>query len=187
MRSTLALFAFAFATAAPVAAAELVPVSAFRGIELRGGGEVIVRPGRTQRVTLLAGSRRFTNVRVERNGRLVIDACNEQCPRNYDLRIEIQSPTVPSVAISGGGTIIASSGFAVQPQLSAAVNGGGEINLRALAAGNISAAVNGGGLIRAGRTASLSAAVNGGGEVRFSGNPQVSSAVRGGGSVTREN
>lgn len=187
MRSIIALFVFALATAAPVAAAELVPVPGFRGVELRGGGEIVVRPGPSQRVTLLAGSLRFTNVRVERNGRLIIDACNAHCPRNYDLRIEIQSPTVPSVAINGGGTIIASAGFATQSQLSAAVNGGGEINLRAVVARNISAAVNGGGLIRTGHAASLSAAVNGGGEVRYAGNPQVSSAVRGGGSVRRGN
>ena len=186
MRSILALFAFAFVTAAPVAAAEIVAVPAFRSIQLRGGGEVVVRPGPVQRVTLVTGSSRFTGVRVDRSG-LVIDACSGPCPRNYDLRIEVQSPHLPDLAISGGGTIRAANGFAPQRDLAAAVSGGGEINVRAIDLRNLSAAVNGGGLIRGGRPAMLSAAINGGGEIRYAGNPQVSSAISGGGVVRREN
>lgn len=182
MRFFIPFLAIAVAVPGSAPAAELVPVPAFRSIQLRGGGEVVVRPGNVQRVTLIDGSTRFTSFRVERGGRLRIDACNTRCPHRYRLRIEIESPRMPDVAISGGGMVRA-AGFAPQPQLSAAVHGGGQIDLRAVETGNVSAAVNGGGqiLVRARRM--LSAAVNGGGEVRYWGNPAVTTAIHGGGTV----
>jgi hypothetical protein len=186
MSRAATLLVLAALAATPLFAAELVPVPAFHTLQLRGGGEITVRPGPVQRVTLVQGSRRFTTFRMERNGRLTIDACNRQCPRNYKLRIDVQSPNVPNVAIMGGGEIAAAAGFAPQSQLSAAIMGGGEIDLRSVAARDMSAAINGGGRIVTGRSLSLSAAVNGGGEVRYSGNPRLSTAVNGGGSVSRE-
>jgi hypothetical protein len=153
-------------------------------MELRGGGEVIVRPGAVQRVTILEGSSRFTQVYVAPTGKLRIDVCNNRCPRNYRLRVEVQSPQVPDVAIAGGGKIHAMGGFRAQRQLSAAVSGGGLIDMQAVDALDVSAAVNGGGQITVRPRATLSAAVNGGGAVRYLGNPHVSMAVRGGGAVT---
>jgi Putative auto-transporter adhesin, head GIN domain len=186
MHSTLPLFALAFAASAPALATEAVPVQPFRSVELRGGGEVTLVPGPVQRVTIVAGSSQFTRIYVERDGQLRIDACNERCPHNYDLRIQIQSPRVPSVGISGGGTIVAGRGFASQPQLSAAVKGGGTIDLRAVESSDVSAAVSGGGDIFVRPRVRLSAAVNGGGDIHYSGNPQVSMAVNGGGDVRRD-
>jgi hypothetical protein len=185
MRSTLPLFVLTFAVSAPVLATEAVPVPEFRSVQLRGGGNVTVVPGPVQRVTILEGSSRITGMRVDNDGKLRIDACNERCPRVYKLRIEVQSPRVPDLAVSGGGAIATSGGFRAQAQLSAAVNGGGRIDARALEAQHVSAAVNGGGEILVRPRASLSAAVNGGGSVRYWGNPAVSMAVRGGGAVTR--
>ena len=183
MRSTLPLFLAMFAASAPALAIENVPVAPFRSVELRGGGEVIVRPGPVQRVTILEGSTQFTRMYVARDRELRIDVCNERCPHHYRLRVEIQSPDMPDVAIAGGGAIRALGGFAAQSQLSAAIHGGGAIDVRAVQASSVSAAVNGGGRISVYPRNSLSAAVNGGGEVRYAGNPQVSMAVRGGGVV----
>ncbi len=185
MRRIASLFVFATLAATPALAAVPVPVAGFDSIQLHGGGEIILRPGPVQRVMLISGSRQFTTFATERNGRLTISACNSQCPRNYKLRIEIQSPTVPAVAINGGGSIVASRGFARQHQVSAAINGGGAIDVRAVPARDVAAAVNGGGLIRTGASATLSVAVKGGGEVRYSGDPQLSTAILGGGTVSR--
>ena len=185
MRPILFLLPFAVA-AVPAVAAEVVAVPAFDSVQLRGGGSVVVRPG-PQRVIIISGSTQFTELRVDHRGQLRIDACDGRCPRNYDLRIEIHSPTVPDLAINGGGSIVAAPGFAPQGQLSAAVSGGGQIDARALAASKVSAAVNGGGEVLTGNSSSLSAAVNGGGLIQYSGNPHVSSAVRGGGAVVRAN
>jgi hypothetical protein len=185
MRSMLFILPLALA-AVPAIAAEAVHVPAFKSVQLRGGGTIVVRPGQAQRVTITNGSTHFTSVGVDPRGRLRIDACNSRCPNRYDLRIEIVSPSLPDVAIMGGGAITAAPGFAPQGQVSAAISGGGLIDLRSVSASNVSAAVNGGGRILTGRSSSLSAAINGGGEVRYSGNPQVSSAVRGGGIVRRD-
>jgi hypothetical protein len=183
MRSTLALFLLAFAVSAPAVAAELVPVSPFRSVELRGGGNVVVVPGPAQRVTIVEGSSSFTEIRVGSDGKLRIDVCNNRCPQHYRLRIEIQSPYVPDLAVAGGGAITTQAGFRPQAQLSAAVNGGGRIDARSLLATSVSASVNGGGDVTVYPRSLLSASINGGGLVRFKGNPQIASAIHGGGLV----
>jgi len=185
MRSIIALPAAALAIAAPLAAAQPVSVSAFRGVELRGGGHVMLRPGAVQRVILISGSTQITSFHVDRGGRLLIEACNTRCPRDYKLLVEIQSPTVPNIGVSGGGQVVAASGFARQPRLVAAANGGGRVDLRAVQAASVTAAVNGGGHVSVGRSNTLMAAVSGGGLVQFRGDPQVTKAVQGGGAVTR--
>jgi hypothetical protein len=185
MRSIAPIFAVALAISAPVLATEAVPVPAFHSVELRGGGDVLVVPGPVQRVTLIQGSTQFTRFRMRNDGQLQIDACNERCPRNYPLQIRIESPQAPNVAIAGGGTIRTGAGFAPQHQLSAVIKGGGTIDVRSVDATDVSAAVNGGGDIFVRARASLSAAVSGGGDIRYSGNPRVSMAVRGGGDVRR--
>ncbi len=184
IRSTLPLFAFALVAAVPALAVETVPVGPFRSVELRGGGNVTVVPGPTERVTILEGSSRFTHMYIVNDGQLKIDACNEQCPRNYQLRIEIQSPRVPALAISGGGTIITSGGFRPQDHVAVAVHGGGKIDARSVDAEEVAAAVNGGGELLVRPRVSLAAAVNGGGNIRYWGNPSVSEAIRGGGAVS---
>jgi hypothetical protein len=183
MRTIIPLFALALAVSAPALASELVPVPSFRSVELRGGGNVVLVPGAAQRVMIVEGSSRFTRMRVERDGQLRIDACNDHCPHHYHLRIEIQSPRVPDLAVSGGGAITVEGGFRPQSQLSAAVDGGGKIDSRALEASAVSAAVNGGGEISVRPRATLSAAVHGGGAIHYWGNPQVTTAIAGGGHV----
>lgn len=186
MRSTLPLFALALAVAAPVVATEVVPVQPFRSVELRGGGDVTLVPGPVQRVTILNGSTRFTHVYMRRDGQLRIDACNEECPQHYDLQVRIESPRAPDVAIAGGGRIVASSGFAPQGRISAAIQGGGLIDVRSVVAADVSAAVSGGGRILVEPRSTLSAAVNGGGDIRYGGDPKVSMAMSGGGDVRRD-
>lgn len=183
MRSIIPLFALALAASAPALAVENVPVPPFNNVELRGGGDVVLVPRPVQRITLLEGSTAFTRFRVDGTGKLRIDACNERCPQHYNLRIEIQSPHVPSVGVQGGGSIRAVSGFAAQDRVAAGVFGGGKIDLSAVAARTAAAGVDGGGLILIRPTATLAAGVNGGGEIRYFGNPQVTSAINGGGTV----
>jgi len=183
MRSIVPLFAFAFAASAPVVAAEYIQVPAFRSVELRGGGDVTLRAGPSQRVTIVEGSSQVTRIYVLRDGRLRIDACNSHCPRHYRLRVEIQSPRVPDVAIAGGGKIQAAGGFPSQREIGVAVDGGGNIDLRSIDASHVTAAVNGGGHIAVRPRARLTAAVNGGGDIRYWGDPQVTMAVQGGGTV----
>src|SRR5690349_6489003 len=112
MRSLVPIFLVALAGAAPALALENVPVPAFRAVELNGGGIVTVVPAPVQRVILEDGSSRFTRVRVDHNGKLVIDACAGRCPSVYRLRIRIETPHLPAVGVNGGGLVDAASGFA---------------------------------------------------------------------------
>lgn len=168
-----------------VRAAETVAVPSFRSVDLRGGGHVVIVPGAAQRVTLVEGNTRLTRLSVDRRGRLTIEGCRNNCPRSYKLRIEIQSPRMPDVAISGGGSVRAAQGFRAQDNISAAIHGGGKIDLRALDSRNASVAVVGGGEVLVRARSSLSAAITGGGAIRYWGNPQISSAIRGGGWISR--
>lgn len=183
MSRILPLFALALAASAPALATENLSVSPFQSIELRGGGDVLVREAPVQRVTLLQGSSQYTNVRVLSRGRLSIDVCSAQCPRNYRLSVLVESPTVPVLAVDGGGKITAAQGFAGQQHLVVAVNGGGVIDTSGVAVDTASAAVNGGGEIKVRALRVLTAAVNGGGLVRYWGDPRVTTAIRGGGAV----
>jgi hypothetical protein len=143
-----------------------------------------VVPGPAQRVTIIEGSSQITRMRVERDGQLQIDTCDERCPPMYRLRVEIQSPRAPSLGVNGGGMITTAGGFSPESHFAAAVNGGGRIDARSVEASEVSAAVNGGGEVLVHPRSELSAAINGGGHVRYLGNPAVSSAIHGGGSVS---
>lgn len=146
----------------------------------------MLRYGTAERVTLLRGSTQYTRIRVEDGRSLQIDACNDECPPQYDLEIEIVMPHVMAAAIEGGGNIEAASGFPAQDSLNAAVHGGGTLDLRALDAHTATAAVDGGGHIHIRTDGHLMAAVNGGGSIGHSGSGEVTSAVNGGGSVDAE-
>jgi hypothetical protein len=178
---------FAGGLFATVASAQTtVPLAHFTSIELRGGGHVVLRHGAQQRVTILKGSTHYTRFGMAEQGKLVIDACHSDCPWHYDLQIEIVTPDIRGVAISGGGAIETASGFPAQSSITAAVDGGGHIDVRTVAVRSGTAAVDGGGRIEIRATGSLAAAVNGGGNIRYVGNPQLTTAIDGGGSVQRE-
>jgi len=188
MKSRLLVAAALMSLAAsPSLAQTAVPVAHFKSIELRGGGHVTLRHGAEQRVTLLKGSTQYTRIRIddENSGQLVIDACNSNCPHHYDLDIEIVTPDIGGVAVSGGGDIVSGSDFPRQDSISAAVDGGGQIDLRAVDVENASAAVDGGGKILVKAERSLMAAVDGGGHIVYWGSAEVKSAIDGGGSVSK--
>ena len=191
LRFSAALALAAFAAPAPAAAQTVVPVAAFKSIQLRGGGEVRLRHGPVQRVTILEGSTAYTTIALKNDDRrrnpdqLVIDACNRNCPRNYKLKVEIVTPDLTAAAVAGGGAIRTVGGFPAGDTLAVAVNGGGHIDVRSARTDTVAAAVNGGGTIFAQPRASLAAAIRGGGEIRYWGNPSVVTSVQGGGVVKR--
>lgn len=187
MRSILPLFAAALLTSIPALAAGLVDVPQFHSVELRGGGAVDVLPGPQERVAIIEGSSRFTHIYVKNDGQLVIDNCTQPCPQGYRLKVEVQSPRAPGLAVDGGGQIVTAQGFSLQQELAAAVRGGGHIDARSVDAVHVSAAVDGGGNIAVHPHGTLSAAVRGGGHIRYDGNPTTAIAIRGGGDVSRGN
>jgi hypothetical protein len=185
---TVAKLFFAAALLAAPAALAATPVSVghFDQIELRGGGHVVVKHGISQSVTLIKGSTDITGFHIRNGNKLVIDACDHNCPSGeYDLEIEIVTPELAAAAIDGGGHIQAESGFPAQHEFAAAVDGGGHIEMAALSADKVEAAVNGGGHIEVNAIRTLEAAIDGGGSIVYHGDPQVQQAIDGGGSVSR--
>jgi hypothetical protein len=185
MRLLVPLFALAVAVSAPAVAVEPVPVTNFRAVQLHGGGIVTILPAAAQRVTLLEGSTQFTRVRVDREGKLQIDACNQQCPRNYHLRVQIETPRIMGLGVNGGGLMTTANGFPRQNEIGVAVNGGGKIDARSIDAATVGAAVNGGGQVLVRSSGTLGAAVHGGGEIVYWGNPTVATSIAGGGAVRK--
>lgn len=183
MNACRILLAFAaLLAAAPSSAQTPVSVGRFDSVELRGGGRVTIRHGATQRVTLLSGNTQMSSLSVDRDGKLVIRACVRSCS-NYRLEVEIVTPQLDGIAISGGGSIRTESGFAERRGLTLAVNGGGELDATAVPAASVSALVNGGGAILTRARTRLAASIQGGGAIRYRGDPTVSAAINGGGTV----
>jgi hypothetical protein len=109
---------------------------------------VTVKYGDVQRVRLVQGSTSFTRFRVEDGGKLHIDACNNNCPHHYDLDIEITTPHIDALAVSGGGAIEGAAGFPPLGKMVMAVDGGGKI--RYWGNPQVTQAVDGGGKVERG-------------------------------------
>jgi hypothetical protein len=180
--------ALAFIGILPASAQQVVPVGPFDSIELEGGGHVVVQPGDVQRVKLVQGSLAYTRFTVDGEHKLRIRACdnnNNDCPHHYDLKVEITTPRVDALAISGGGAIESAGNFAPARHLALAIEGGGTIDARSLDAERAEAAIDGGGVIKLRAHGELTAAIDGGGEIRYWGNPHVTQAIDGGGEIER--
>ena len=149
MRSLLPLVRLALAAAAPALATE----SARSGVPL--GPAARRRRSRRCAPARCSGSRSSRAARGSRasgssaTASCKIDVCDGNCPRNYRLRIDIQSPQRARSSRSPAAALIrAAGGFAPQRQLSAAISGGGKIDVaRGLRPSDVNAAVHGGGLI----------------------------------------
>ena len=182
MRAVAALLALALA--APASAATVVPVGAFEGVSLVGGGEVRLRQGPVHKVTLIEGDPAVTSVRVEKGKSLVIRACEKGC-RNYKLVVEVVTPRVQAVAITGGGSIISGPGFGRESHLAASITGGGVVDVDSLPADAVAASIKGGGVIRTDARSSLAVSILGGGSVTYLADPQTTVSINGGGTVRR--
>jgi hypothetical protein len=182
----LAASALAALAAIPGAVAQTpISVGRFDEVELRGGGDIVIRHGAEQRVTMLSGDRALASFEVDGQGRLVIRPCRRSC-ENQRFRAEIVTPRLEAVAIRGGGTISAEGGFPAEDNVAVAIHGGGTIDARAVTGRRVAAAIVGGGHIRVSAERNLAASIIGGGAIEYVGEPRKSVSILGGGAVTRE-
>ena len=173
----------AAALAAPAAARTPVNVPAFDAIQLRGGGDVVVRHGPVQRVTFTATHPNLVAFAVER-GTLVMRPCRRSC-RDQDFRVEIVTPRLGAAAIQGGGAIRFASGVPAGGNLALSILGGGRIDAARSDARSVAASIKGGGIIRTGEARSLAVSILGGGSVRYCGDPAKTVSINGGGTVSK--
>lgn len=158
--------------------------ASFQSVELRGGGEVVVRPGATQSVRLVQGDSAFTRITTA-NGRLVIERCPDRCPRDYRSRVEVTTPSLAALAVNDGGVLRVEGSFPRRPSLAVSVSHGGGLDARALAADEVAASVSNGGIILTSAERRLNGAVAQGGRISYWGSPAVTRSVRQGGVVER--
>ena len=175
----------AAALAVPASAQTPIRVGGFDSVELRGGGEIVIRHGSQHRVTLLRGDPNLASFDVRHDGTLVIRPCRTSC-RNQRLSVEVVTPEIEGVAINGGGMIRVEGRFPQEDSFAVAINGGGNIDARAVPARSVAASINGGGLIRTHAQRSLAASIRGGGAVTYTGDPRTTVSINGGGTVSRD-
>lgn len=186
LATLFAAAAVLIAVPALASAATVAPVDKFNAIELRGGGTITIKQGPVQRVTVIedtSGRSRVEVVDRSNGGTLILQSCRGTCWGPNHFEVEIETPTMSSVSIMGGGHIVADGAFAPQGAVSAVIHGGGSIDLKAMPAQSASAAIHGGGKILVTAQNSLSAEIMGGGSIRYQGHPSVSTSIHGGGSV----
>jgi hypothetical protein len=157
----------------------------FRSVELHDGGNVIVRHGQTQRVTILMGDARYTRVRLAGGQRLVIEKCQPECPSRYQHQVEVITPEISAISVSNGGTVQSVGAFPVQASIAAAVEQGGTIDIRSIHADAVDASVDSGGRIFTTPRETLAATIVSGGGITYWGDPRVKRTVRDGGAVAR--
>ena len=181
--ATLAVMLFVIAV--PVAGQTPIRVAPFRSIELHSGGEVVLRHGATQRVTLLKGDADCARVMTDGAGRLVIEKYSAECHRKYDLQVEVVAPQFAEVAVNDGGHINSIGDFPRQPQIRTAVRNGGSVDLRSMPADKVIASVAQGGRILVMPQTMLTASVADGGQITYWGEPRVEKSIQHGGAVTK--
>jgi len=166
----------------------LAPLTAasppFTSIELHDGAKAVLQYGAIQSVALVKGNQQVSRVTVE-GDRLVIEKCRDNCPRGYQLEVEVVTPAIAAISISDGGTIESRGDFPRQTEISFAVSNGGMIDARAILAGNVAATVNQGGSILAKPQATMVASVSNGGVITYWGDAQVTSSTQRGGQVIK--
>ena len=146
-------------TSSADATPKIVSVAPFTSVELRNGGTAILRYGASQRVTLIKGSLTCTEVTVAGGERLIIDTGKNDCPRGYELEIDIVTPNIKGLAVANGGLLQSLGNFPGLTAISVAVNQGGAIDLRSITVQSVTAAVRSGGRILVRPQTSLVASV----------------------------
>ncbi|HEU4688821.1 MAG TPA: M56 family metallopeptidase [Vicinamibacterales bacterium] len=173
-------------TATAVAEQSGVALTApFSAVELRNGGKVHLLHGPAQGVTLLKGDPEQASIAIRDDGRLVIDRCPTECPRNRDFEVTVVTPALAAIAVAEGGAIQVRDGFPPQTEIGVEVSQGGIIDIRTLQVANVAASVYSGGRIFTRPGTALSADVEQGGNVTYWGEAVVRSSVRSGGVVER--
>jgi hypothetical protein len=170
------------ATAAP---GTDLSVPAFQSIDVRNGAHVVLRHGEEQRVTVIQGNTTESDVRVDDQGRLIVDRCPDGCPRGYRLVVEIVTPEITALAVTDGGWLRCAGRFPRQESLAAAVASGGTLDARVMKVDGVAAAVLHGGRILTEPRETLTAAIAQGGVIVYWGAPEVQQSIDHGGVVSR--
>ena len=153
----------------------------FSSVELRNGGEVLIRHAPRQGLVFSSDRSRARVV----DGRLVVEICPDHCKHGDRTPVTVLTPALEGVAVSNGGILRIDGSFPRQSALAASVEQGGTIDIRGMQAGSVAATISNGGRIFTRPLDSLTASVRSGGRVAYWGDPKVQRAIAGGGVIER--
>lgn len=152
----------------------------FDGVSLLGGGEIIIRHGKTH-TFLNTGSENAWKIST-RDGDLIL-GCPDPCKGNKQRTAIITTPHLESLSLKGGGDIDIEGDFPDSDNFSIALQGGGDINAYAIDAKSVNVSIMGGGDIKVSASDTLNVSIMGGGDVSYRGSPDVTKSVLGGGDI----
>jgi len=185
IRSATVVAAALLLTGAAFAGTDL-SFPAFTGINLHGGGHVVLRHGAVQKVTVIKGDLKKADIHLD-GKTLDVSSCKGWCWNVAELVVEITSPAIDAMEVHGGGDLEAVGEFPHQPVLNVQVHGGGDLDARAIPADTVNASVHGGGDAKVKALTAINANVHGGGDLTYTGNPgQIRSETHGGGTIHKE-
>jgi hypothetical protein len=185
-----------------VASTQTRRLPAFEGVELAGSNDVVVHRGAKQSVVVYADSNLLSKVTTRVEGRtLVIGNTPGSFETKSPMRVEVTTPSVTALSLSGSGVVFAdgieaaaltarldgsgvlrASGSA--GRLDVALAGSGDAQLQQVVAKDVHAVVSGSGRILVTATGSLEGLVPGSGAIMYSGAPaHVTTSNTGSGAV----
>jgi hypothetical protein len=181
---------------------EIRKLAPFRGVELSGGNVVTIRVGRPQAVVVRADRDLLGRVTtVVRSGTLVIGNKPGSMSSRTPMDVQISTPSLSALLLSGSGTIsargihaarlkvVVSGSGVVEAEgrvirLGVSLSGSGDATLGELVSRDAIATLGGSGTIVLTATKSLKAWVTGSGSILYAGNPaSVAASVPGNGTV----
>jgi Putative auto-transporter adhesin, head GIN domain len=182
---TLRLLAVTALLTTSGAAQTAIPVERFESVALHNGGNVVVRHGPVQRVTIVTGDSRTTHISVDRRQLVIEHRHVRGHSRDHRLEVEVITPQVTAVSVSNGGTLRTAGAFPAQAAIDAHVEQGGRIDIRSIPADAVFASVYSGGGIFTNARQALTAKITSGGSITYWGDARVQKTVRDGGAVRR--
>ena len=167
------------------AGASPAPLPFFNAVAVPNGGHVVLRSGPVPGASVVKGRAEYVRMRVTSAGVLVIDKCPDDCPRRYEIEVEVVAPSFARVSLSNGGRVRSVGAFPRQQELTATVSNGGTVDVRSIAADIVMASVDQGGRVLTIPRESLTARVSNGGVVTWWGDAKVRQSVQHGGVIQK--
>jgi len=162
---------------------ETIPLSDFKGIDLRFVADVNIATGRAYYIDFTA----HENILDHMTARVVDSILilefdrNLRVSNNEDIRVDISMPVVNNIYLKGVGDINIHG--PEQNQMSIVVDGVGNINAYDLQVNRANVKLNGCGDVKVNATKMLDIIINGVGNVYYKGNPDVSKRINGIGEI----
>ena len=139
----------------------------FEGISLSFSGDVVLKQGDSQSVTVEAQQNIIDNIVTDVDGRHWKIKFDRPVRNHKGVTVYITMKTLKTAKVSGSGNISTDGSFIGLGDLSTGVSGSGDLNLDVEASGSISSRISGSGNITmSGKADSYSVGISGSGDVK---------------------